>query len=191
MDIISAATLLFLVMDPLGNVPIYLSVLDKVDPARRTRVVVRELLLALAVLVGSSKLLVWGAVNIAVHLGISELVIGLTIVAIGTSLPELAASVAGARKGELEMVMGNVIGSNLFNTLGVIGIPALLIDFDVSPVAVTRDLPIMLALTAVLFLMSHIPRRQCCILTRFKGAILLSGFVLYQSLLYYQVVSAN
>ena len=115
----------------------------------------------------------------------------LTIVAIGTSLPELAASLASARKGELEMVMGNVIGSNLFNTLAVIGIPALLIDFDVSPVAISRDLPIMLGLTALLFVMSHVPRRQCCILTRFKGAILLSGFVLYQSLLYYQVVSAN
>ncbi|MDJ0833457.1 MAG: calcium/sodium antiporter [Gammaproteobacteria bacterium] len=148
-------------------------------------------LVALAVLVGSSKLLVWGAVNIATFLGISELVIGLTIVAIGTSLPELAASLAGARKGELDMIMGNIIGSNLFNTLGVIGVPALLVDFSISPVAITRDLPIMLGLTALLFLMAYLPRQQCCVLTRFKGAILLSGFVLYQGLLYYQTLTAN
>jgi len=144
-------------------------------------------LMGLLILIGSSKMLVWGAVNIATMMGISELIIGLTIVALGTSLPELAAAIAGARKGEPDMVMGNVIGSNLFNSLAVIGLPALLIDFSISPVAVTRDLSVTLAFTALLFLMANIPRNSCCRITRGKGFILLTAFVLYQSLLYYQV----
>ena len=146
-------------------------------------------LVGLVVLVGSSKLLVWGAVNIATFLGVSELVIGLTIVAIGTSLPELAASIAGARKGEPELVMGNVVGSNLFNSLAVIGIPAVMVDFEISALALTRDLPVMLGLTALLYLLSHLPKSSCCLLTRGKGIVLLMGFVLYQSLLYYQVIT--
>lgn len=146
-------------------------------------------LIGLLVLVGSSKLLVWGAVNIAVMLGVSELIIGLTIVALGTSLPELAAAIAGARKGEPDMVLGNVVGSNLFNSLAVIGLPALMTDFSISPIAVSRDLSVTLGLTALLYLLSFFPYSSCCVLTRFKGFILLTGFVLYQSLLYYQVTT--
>lgn len=148
-------------------------------------------LVGLLVLVGSSKLLVWGAVNIALYLGVSELIVGLTIVAIGTSLPELAASVAGARKGEPELVMGNVVGSNLFNSLAVIGIPAVLMDFEISPMAISRDLPLMLFLTGLLFFMAHLPRSSCCLLTRTKGVILLTLFVGYQGLLYYQAISGS
>ena len=146
-------------------------------------------LIGLLVLVGSSKILVWGAVNIATELGVSELIIGLTIVALGTSLPELAAAIAGARKGEPELVMGNVIGSNLFNSLAVIGIPSVMVDFPISPVAISRDLPVMLGLTALLFVLSQFPKSSCCLITRTKGLVLLSGFVLYQGLLYYQVIS--
>ena len=143
-------------------------------------------LVGLLVLVGSSKLLVMGAVDIAQQLGVSELIIGLTIVALGTSLPELAAAIAAARKGEPELVIGNVIGSNLFNSLAVIGIPSVMTDFNISPDAITRDLPVMLTLTALLFLQSQLPAKSCCVITRFKGLILLTGFVLYQCLLYYQ-----
>ncbi len=150
----------------------------------------RWALIGLLVLVASSKLLVWGAVNIATYLGISELIIGLTIVALGTSLPELAAAIAGARKGEPELVMGNVIGSNLFNSLAVIGLPAIMVDFSLSPVAITRDLPVMLILTALVYLVSRFPRKSCCIITRFKGLLLLCGFVFYQGFLYYQVVTS-
>lgn len=146
-------------------------------------------LIGLLVLIGSSRLLVWGAVEIATFFGISELIIGLTIVAIGTSLPELAASIAGARKGEPEMVMGNVVGSNLFNSLAVIGIPSVMVDFSISQAAITRDLPVMLLLTVMLYLLAHFPRNSCCLITRVKGSILLIGFVLYQGLLYYQVLS--
>lgn len=146
-------------------------------------------LIGLLVLVGSSKILVWGAVDIATQLGVSELVIGLTIVALGTSLPELAASIAAARKGEPEMVIGNVLGSNLFNSLAVIGIPSVMVNFEISNTAITRDLPVMLGLTAALFLMSFLPRKTCCTITRNKGIFLLIAFVLYQSFLYYQVIS--
>ncbi len=146
-------------------------------------------LIGLLILVASSKLLVWGAVNIATELGVSELIIGLTIVALGTSLPELAAAIAGARKGEPELVMGNVIGSNLFNSLAVIGLPAVMVDFTISPTAIARDLPVMLALTALLYLLSQLPKASCCTITRFKGILLLSGFVLYQAFLYYQVIA--
>ncbi len=141
-------------------------------------------LVGLLLLIASSKMLVWGAVNIATALGISELVIGLTIVALGTSLPELAASIAGVRKGEPDLVIGNVIGSNLFNTLAVIGVPALMTDFAVAPQAVDRDLPIMFGLTLLLMLLSFLPP-GCCRIGRFKGLLLLGGFVSYQLLLYY------
>ncbi len=144
--------------------------------------------IGLLVLIGSSKLLVWGAVNIATELGVSELIIGLTIVALGTSLPELAASIAGVRKNESDLVIGNVVGSNLFNSLAVIGIPALMTDFNISSIAVNRDLMVTLAFTALLFILAYLPKSSCCLLTRSKGSLLLLGFVLYQCLLYYQVV---
>ena len=138
----------------------------------------------LLLLIGSSKLLVWGAVNIATAAGVSELVIGLTIVALGTSLPELAASIAGVRKGEPDLVIGNVIGSNLFNSLAVVGVPALMTDFRVADAAITRDLPIMFGLTVLLMVLSFTPP-GCCRIGRFKGLLLLAGFVSYQALLYY------
>jgi cation:H+ antiporter len=145
--------------------------------------------IGLIVLVASSKLLVWGAVNIATYLGISELIIGLTIVALGTSLPELAAAIAGARRGEPELVLGNVIGSNMFNSLAVIGLPAVLTDFTFSPIAITRDLPVMVGLTILIYLLSRFPRASFSSITRLKGLVLLSIFMLYQFILYYQVIA--
>jgi len=85
-----------------------------------------RLLLGLVLLLISSKLLVWGAINIATVLGISDLIIGLTIVAIGTSLPELAASIACARKGQHHIAIANIKGPNIFNTLGVLGVAGLI-----------------------------------------------------------------
>jgi cation:H+ antiporter len=146
-------------------------------------------LVGLLVLVASSRLLVWGAVNVATALGVSELVIGLTIVAIGTSLPELAASIAGVRKGESDLVIGNVVGSNLFNSLAVIGIPSVMTSFEISPVAFSRDLSVTLALTIGLFVLSSWPRGSRNTLTALKGGLLLGAFVLYQSLLYYQAAT--
>ena len=120
------------------------------------------LALGLLVLVGSSRLLVWGAVDIAQALGISDLVIGLTVLAIGTSLPELASCVAAARKGEDDIALGNVLGSGLFNTLAVVGLAGTIAPMDVEPDALTRDLPVMAGLTVLLYLMGrgrHSPGR--------------------------------
>jgi len=97
----------------------------------------------IALLLLSSKILVWGAINIATAFGVSDLIIGLTIVAIGTSLPELAASITSARKGEHDIALGNVIGSNMFNTLGVLGVTGLIQPTLLDDGVLTRDLPII------------------------------------------------
>lgn len=107
-------------------------------------------LMGLVILIGASRLLVWGAVNIAVALGISELVIGLTIVAIGTSLPELAASIASARKGHADIAIGAVVGSNMFNLLVVLALPGLFAPLALSEAAFYRDWVTVLFTTTTL-----------------------------------------
>jgi len=141
------------------------------------------LLLGLVVLIGSSKLLVIGAVNIAAAFGVSDLVIGLTVVAIGTSLPELATSIAGALKNEHDIVIGNIVGSNLFNTLAVLGIPGLLSPARLDAGVLDRDIPTVFVLTIALVIMAYGFRGPGRI-NRFEGSILLTGFVGYQILLY-------
>ncbi|SFX11452.1 calcium/sodium antiporter [Marinospirillum alkaliphilum] len=137
------------------------------------------LLLGLLVLVVSARLLVWGAVAIAQTLGVSDLVIGLTLVAIGTSLPELAASIAAARRNQADLVIGNVIGSNIFNLLAVLPIPALLVVGSLDPALVWRDLPVMLGLT-LLLLVFAIGRQWQGRINRYEGVALLMCFVGYQ-----------
>ena len=109
------------------------------------------LLVGLVFLIASSRLLVWGAVEIAVALGVSDLIVGLTVVAIGTSLPELASSIAATRKGEHDIALGNIIGSNLFNTLCVIGLAGVIHPLAVEHAVLVRDLPVMGGLTLLLF----------------------------------------
>ena len=147
--------------------------------------------IGLILLVGSSKLLVWGATEIAYELGISELIIGLTIVALGTSLPELAASIASIKKNEPDLAIGNIIGSNLFNSLAVIGIPATITSFNISELAVTRDLPVVIAITLLFYGLSRFPATGVQSLSRLKGLWLLSAFVIYQLYLYYGVLTGN
>lgn len=148
------------------------------------------LIIGLLVLIISSKLLVWGAVNIATMLGVPDLIIGLTIVALGTSLPELAAAIASVRKSEPDLAIGNVIGSNLFNSLAVIAIPGLLLtSFTISPTAITRDLPIMVGLTVLLYLLAKFPVTQKPVITRTKGSLLLACFIGYQVTLYFQTMA--
>ncbi len=141
------------------------------------------LLLGLVVLIASSKLLVIGAVNIAASLGVSDLVIGLTVVAIGTSLPELATSIAGALKNEHDIVIGNVVGSNLFNTLAVLGIPGLLSPARLDAGVLDRDIPTVFLLTIVLVIMAYGFRGPGRI-NRIEGSVLLACFFGYQILLY-------
>jgi cation:H+ antiporter len=136
------------------------------------------------VLVGSSRMLVWGAVSIAQSMGVSDLVIGLTIVALGTSLPELAASVASAFKKEHDIALCNIIGSNIFNIMAVLGLPGLIDPGPVDAAVLTRDFPVMLGLALMLFVMAYGWRRPGRI-NRFEGAFLVAAFCGYQTLLYF------
>ena len=141
-------------------------------------------LLGLVGLVLSSKLLVWAAVNIATHFGISDLVIGLTIVAIGTSLPELAASITSILKKEPDLALGNVIGSNLFNLLAVLCLPGIIHPGAVDELVLTRDMPMMLGITVFLFAISFGFKKEACI-GRIKGLVLTLVFIGYMSKLYF------
>ena len=105
------------------------------------------LIAGLLLLIVSSRILVWGAVELALGFGVSDLIIGLTIVAVGTSLPELASSVIAARKGEHDIALGNILGSNLFNTLAVVGIAGTISPMAVAPEVFYRDIAVMSALT--------------------------------------------
>lgn len=107
----------------------------------------------LVLLIVSSRMLVWGAVEIAHHFGVSDLIIGLTVIAVGTSLPELAATIIAARKGEHDIALGNVLGSNLFNTLAVVGIAGLISPMSVGPEVLMRDISVMAGLTLSLFVL--------------------------------------
>ncbi len=148
------------------------------------------LVAGLALLIVSSRLLVWGAVEIAVTLGISDLIIGLTIVALGTSLPELAASVIAARKGEHDIAIGNVVGSNMFNLLAVVGIAGVISPMSaLTSDILSRDWIVMMVLTAALFVMAYGFRGQGRI-NRIEGGVLVAGFAAYNVWLVGSVLSA-
>ena len=141
------------------------------------------LLVGLFLLVASSHVLVWGCVDFARDvLGVSPLLIGLTIVAVGTSLPELASAVASARRKEHEFVIGNIIGSNLFNMLGVVGIAGTISPFDgYSGYIVTRDLPMMAAMAFLLACFGVNWRRpsESGSIVRWEGAVWIVSFCVY------------
>jgi cation:H+ antiporter len=147
------------------------------------------LMLGLVLLLLSSRALVWGAVEVAEHLGVSELVIGLTIVAIGTSLPELAASVAAALKGENDLAIGNIVGSNLFNILCVLAIPGLLAPSAVEKEVLFRDYPLMLGLTVLLFVFALTRDGGPSRIRRWQGALMLGLFTGYLIVLGWTSVS--
>lgn len=113
-----------------------------------------SLFIGMLMLVLSSQAIVWGAVELATFWGLSKLIIGLTIVSIGTSLPELVSSLAAARQGEHDMALGNIIGSNIFNTLGVVGLAAIIAPITANPVILSRDILMMSILTVLLFALS-------------------------------------
>lgn len=133
----------------------------------------------IGLLVFGADLLVDGAVAIARAVGVSELVIGLTVVAVGTSLPELATSVVAARKGEGDVALGNVLGSNLFNILGILGLTAIVTPVAVDPAVLERDIWMMLATAVVLvpFMATRLT------IERWEGAVLLAAYVGYCTLL--------
>lgn len=145
-----------------------------------------KLLIGLVLLVGGAELLVRGAVFIAEYFGVSDLVIGLTIVAIGTSLPELAASIASILKKEADIAIGNIIGSNMFNMLAVLGIPALINPDYFAKEVLLRDFPTMIGLTLLLGAMVFISSKGKLI--RAEGAALLFCFFAYQYVLFSQSI---
>ena len=155
-----------------------------------------QVVVGLLVLVGSAHILVWGAVDFAKFVGVSDLVIGLTIIAVGTSLPELASAIASARRGEHEFVLGNIIGSNLFNTLAVVGIATFLSPFKAtadgspafSPYILTRDLPVMAVLSLSIFAFGINWRRptQAGRIIRWEGVLWVLSFVAYSVLMFLQ-----
>lgn len=143
------------------------------------------LAIGLVILLISSRFLVWGAVNIAEALGVSDLIIGLTIVAIGTSLPELAASLISAYKKEPDIAIGNVIGSNMFNLLVVFGLPGLISPHTLDAAVLTRDFPFMIGLSIALFAVAYGFRGDGRI-TRIEGGLLLVTYFAYLGTLYWQ-----
>lgn len=141
------------------------------------------LLIGLLLLIVSSRILVWGAVEVARGFGVSDLIIGLTIVAVGTSLPELASSLIAVRKGEHDIALGNVIGSNLFNTLAVVGIAGTIHPMQVGPEVFNRDMVVMTVLTLALFIFGYGFRGQGGRINRVEGGVLLASYIGYTAYL--------
>ena len=144
-------------------------------PQKSTAVYAAWTIFSIVLLMLASKMLVNGAVTIAEFFGVGELIIGLTIVAIGTSLPELAAAIAAARKGVHDMIIGNIIGSNVFNTLGVLGLTGALKTTQIDTSALWRDFPVMFAFTLFIFIIAMYKGH----LGRPHGATLLAGYLGY------------
>ena len=149
--------------------------------------IVIDLLVGLAVLLLSSKAIVWAAVGIAKSLGVSDLIIGLTIIALGTSLPELATCIASAIKKHSELVLGNIVGSNIFNTLGVTATASLITTYELPKQVFTRDYPAMLIATTILFVLLLIFLRKKYIPQIF-GLVFLSGYFAYMYLVFIQTI---
>ena len=132
------------------------------------------LLVSLIILVSSAKLVVWGGTNLAIAFGVSDLIIGLTVVALGTSLPELAVAISSALKKQHQMIIGNIIGSNLFNTLGVLAIPGLILPFQIPSEVMSRDYIYMITLTILILVLSFKLK-----INRFGGIVLLAILASY------------
>ena len=146
------------------------------------------LVIGLILLIVSSRLLVWGAVSIAEALGVSDLIIGLTIVALGTSLPELAASIIAVRKGEHDIAIGNVVGSNMFNLLAVVGIAGVISPITgMSSEVMSRDWLVMMGLTIALLFMAY-GFRGAGRINRLEGVGLLIAFCAYNTWLVSSVI---
>lgn len=138
------------------------------------------LIIGLVMLILSSRLLVWAAVGIATFIGISDIIIGLTIVAVGTSLPELASAIAATRKNEHSLVIGNILGSNFFNALAVVGLAGIITPLPVEHGVIVRDMPINILLTISLFLFGiRMKGQKEGTITRFEGIVMVIIYALY------------
>ena len=152
---------------------------DSVMPLRKALV---WLVLGLVMLIASSRILVWGAVEIARIFGVSDLIIGLTVIAVGTSLPELASSIIAARKGEHDIALGNILGSNFFNTLAVVGCAGSISPMAAGPEVFSRDIMVMTALTVSLFILGYGFRGPGLgRINRYEGLFLLACYIAYNA----------
>ncbi|MEM9302090.1 MAG: calcium/sodium antiporter [Pseudomonadota bacterium] len=167
-----------------GPDPMAAEYASEIPSDMKTSVAIGWLLLGMIILPASSHILVIGATNIAQYLGVSDLVIGLTVVAVGTSLPELAAAIASVLKREHELVIGNVVGSNMFNLLGVLGIASVIQPVAVEPIVLMRDYSTMFVLTIAMFLISYGFRGPGRI-SRRSGVGLLALYVAYEMMVFY------
>ena len=170
-----------------GDQELSTSVQEELDelPEMTTLQAVAWLVLGLLVLLMSAQVLVYSASSIARYLGVSDMIIGLTIVAVGTSLPELAATIGSAVKGHPDIAIGNVVGSNILNILAVLAVPALVGGTGIPPGALWRDGGMMLALTLMLALFAYgINSRP--VITRFEGMVMLAAWIGYNLLLVQQ-----
>jgi cation:H+ antiporter len=149
------------------------------------------LVVGLLLLLVSSRMLVWGAVTIAQAMGISDLVIGLTIVAIGTSLPELASALAAVKKNEHDLILGNIIGSGIFNTLAVVGMAAAIHPLSVASEVLYRDWVVMTGLTIAMLLMGFGLTGQNRTISRLDGGLFLLTFLAYTGYLFSTMVPAG
>lgn len=171
------------------NDPIQQETLDEIAelPQLSRNKALSFIAIGLIILMSSAKLMVWGAVEIAHYFAVPDVIIGLTIVAIGTSLPELASAIAAARKNEADLMIGNIIGSNLFNLLAVMAMPAIISPSILSPEILTYDYSVMLGLTFAMLLVA-LPRKGKATITRVHGVLFLACFVFYMVSLYFRSV---
>jgi cation:H+ antiporter len=153
---------------------------EPLDTARLPlRVIFVNLGAGLILLLVGSRALVWGGVAAAHAFGISEIVIGLTLVALGTSLPELAITLAGTIKKEYDIAVGNVVGSNVFNSLGILGIPAMIRPLPIPREALVRDFPALLLISLMLWPICRSWQGRPGRVNRLEGGALLGGYCLY------------
>lgn len=154
------------------------------QPTMTTAQSITSFMLGLIALLVGSKALVWGATGVATLLGVSDLIIGLTIVAIGTSLPELAASVISALKKQHDIAVGNILGSNMFNILAVLAMPGLIQPSQLDQNILQRDIPVMIGLFVMLYIFAYTGKHGR--IGRIAGSTMLLVYIAYNALLAYQ-----
>jgi cation:H+ antiporter len=152
-------------------------------PILTRRKVFVQMIGGLVLLLIGSRLVVWGGVGLGHALGLSELIIGLTVVAVGTSLPELATSIAGVVKKQHSIAVGNVVGSNLINFTAIIGIPSILRPMEVESVVLLRDYPMVFVVSLALWPIFWSRRRGTGRVNRWEALLLLAAYLLYVPLL--------
>ncbi len=149
------------------------------------------IIIGLLILLLSSRLLIWSATGLARIFGVSETIIGLTIIAVGTSLPELASSVLAARRGRHELALGNVIGSNIFNLMMVTGLAGIIRPLKIEPLVLNRDVPSMAFVTVLLFLFAFGFRGRPGRINRVEGLVLIMTYILYSFLVFLLTADFN